>query len=374
MGGVADYTDELAKAIVGAGWEVSLATSRDHDDMRSPGAEVHHIFPYVRNRTRLGRTLRRLRLARLVNGMTHLAASAAVLRLARRCDVVHVQGGEWPPISAVQLTLLRMAHLPIVYTPHNTFDRGSHSYERSHAAIRRCASRTIVHSEYDRTQLSADQAAKAVVIPHGEYGGLTAGCAATDPSTARARLGLGTDKLVVLLFGQLRPDKGIGDLLGAALDEPRVQVVLAGEDHGALDEISALLDDEHLRQRVLLREGFASPDETAQLFAAADVVALPYQRASASGVLLLAYGCARPVIVYPVGGLPEYVIEGRTGWICKHADSASLAETLGTVLAAGPHECRTRGLAAREFAETVLAWDPIAHRTIAVYEDVLASR
>ena len=57
----------------------------------------------------------------------------------------------------------------------------------------------------------------------------------------------------------------------------------------------------------------------AELFAATDTVALPYRAASQSGVLLLAYGFARPVIVYPVGGLLEAVIDGETGWICARA-------------------------------------------------------
>jgi hypothetical protein len=45
-------------------------------------------------------------------------------------------------------------------------------------------------------------------------------------------------------------------------------------------------------------------------------VALPYARAGASGVLLLAYGAARPVVAYPVDGLAEAVVDGETGWLC----------------------------------------------------------
>ncbi len=58
-----------------------------------------------------------------------------------------------------------------------------------------------------------------------------------------------------------------------------------------------------LAGRVTVHEGYLSMEEAAQLFAATDTVALPYARASQSGVLLLAYGFHRPVVVYPVGGL-----------------------------------------------------------------------
>ena len=84
-------------------------------------------------------------------------------------------------------------------------------------------------------------------------------------------------------------------------------------------------------------------DEVARLFAAADVAALPYHAASASAVLSLAYGFARPVVVYPVGGLPEAVVEGETGWICARAEPGALADVLADVVAVGPRERERRG-------------------------------
>ena len=66
--------------------------------------------------------------------------------------------------------------------------------------------------------------------------------------------------------------------------------------------------------------------QAAQLFAAADAVVLPYEVASQSGVLLLAYGFQRPVVVYPVGGLLEAVIDGETGWICARSDVEALRD------------------------------------------------
>ena len=108
----------------------------------------------------------------------------------------------------------------------------------------------------------------------------------------------------MLLFGQLRRDKGVRDLLTAAAEVEDVCVMLAGEDRGALSEAAELLDDQRLRGRVLALPGFVPDEQVSRLFAAADVVALPYPKASASGVLLLAYGYGRPVVAYPVGGLP----------------------------------------------------------------------
>ena len=374
MGGLADYTDELAQALARAGWEVRLATARDHDSAATPDAIVHRVFPYVRGRRWPGRLVRRLRLSRPLNGATHLAGALVVARLSRGCDVVHVQGEEWPPLGAVQALLLRGSGRPVVYTPHNTFERGARSYPRAHALIRRCAARIVVHSEYDRRALSAAQARKAVVIAHGEYGGLARrGGPECDPETVRAELGVRREELLVLLFGQLRRDKGVRDLLEAAAAVEGVRVILAGEDHGALGEAAGMLADPRLRGRVLVLDGFVPPERSGRLFAAADVVALPYPRASASGVLLLAYGHGRSVVAYPVGGLPEYVREGRTGWLCERADAAALAEELRRIAVAGRAECRARGEAARRFSRERFGWDSIARRTIELYEDALRS-
>ena len=91
--------------------------------------------------------------------------------------------------------------------------------------------------------------------------------------------------------------------------------------------------------------------EAAVLFAATDTVVLPYRVASQSGVLLLAYGFRRPVIVYPVGGLVEAVIGGETGWICERADADALARALQASVDAGlgrvPPARRSRASAGR---------------------------
>lgn len=371
-GGVANYSAQLAGAIARCGWEVRVATARDHHFPPTPGVSVRGLFPYVRGRGPLGRVVRMLHLSRLVNGATHLWANLVLLPVARRCDVVHVQEGEWPPLTAVQALMLRATGRPVVHTAHNTFDRGARSYPKAHALIRRSAARIIVHSEYDRRILSPKLGPKVQVVAHGEYGALARRGPEVDPEVARRRLGIGHDELTVLLFGQLRPDKGIRDLLVAARELVGVRVVLAGADYGALGEAAGLLADVRLKDRVLVRAGYVPTAEADQLFAAADVVALPYQRASTSAVLLLAYGYRRPVLAYPVGGLPEYVEENQTGWLTASADPGALERTLRSVVASGRAECRRRGEEARRLSERRFGWDTIARQTIAVYGSTVA--
>jgi len=107
------------------------------------------------------------------------------------------------------------------------------------------------------------------------------------------------------------------------------------------------------------------------LFAATDTVALPYAVASQSGVLLLAYGFRRPVVVYPVGGLVEAVLDGETGWICARPDADALADALAAAAQAGSSECRRRGEAGARLAQERFAWPSIARRTAEVYRRAL---
>ena len=138
-----------------------------------------------------------------------------------------------------------------------------------------------------------------------------------DGKHARHALGLPANALVVLLFGVLRPDKGLNDLLDAIEEASPWHALIAGEDHGGLASATERLASPQLAGRVTVVEGFQPIDVVGRLFAAADLVALPYPRASQSGVLHLAYGFGKPVVVYPVGGLPEAVIPGVTGWVCS---------------------------------------------------------
>lgn len=372
-GGVADYTCELAVALNAIDWRVHLATATDHHSTLPPEIVVHRVYPYIRGRTAAGRAARAMRLSRLINGAGHLLATIRILRLARRCDVVHMQGEEWPPLGVLEAALLRASGTPLLYTPHNTFSRGRHRWARSRRLIRHLASRVVVHSQYDLSNLGSEEAKSTQVIPHGIYGDL-AGSGSPDISEAEARdrLGANDDEVVVLLFGQLRSDKGIRDLICAMSEAPRVRVVLAGEDCGALQEVEDLIADPDLSERLVILPGFADPVQTGRLFLACDAVALPYEKASASGVLMLAYGYERPAIAYPVGGLPEYVLDGQTGWVCESADPRSLAQTLAAISADGREECQARGRQALAIASARFSWLTIARSTADLYQDVIA--
>ena len=369
-GGVADYTAELTRALAAEGWLVCLATADDHRYQPAPGVGVERVFHYVRGDSPAARWVRRRRLGTLVNGLRFLPAIPRLLRLSRGADIVHSQGWERVELGVLAIICLRLAGARVVETSHNTFDRGR-SQVRIRGALAGLTSHTIVHTQADLARVPREADGRVVVIPHGEYGSLARTGGEVDPEAARAALGLGSQTPVTLMFGQLRPDKGLGDLLAALQRIPELHLVIGGQEVGALAQQAETLRRPEIARRVTIREGFLDMSEAAWLFAAADTVALPYRAASQSGVLLLAYGFRRPVIIYPVGGLSEGVVDGETGWVCERADRDALAQALRASVRAGRGECRRRGEQGNALSLERYAWPASAARTARVYREVL---
>jgi glycosyltransferase involved in cell wall biosynthesis len=374
-GGVADYTAQLVRALAAEGWSVGLATADDHLYPTIPGVAVFPVFHYLRGDAPLSRAVRRYGLGPLVNGVRFLLALPRIVQLARSADVVHTQGWEIPEIGLVALVCLRLASAPVVQTLHGVVERSGRLMRMRRIITRasaRLSVRTIVHTQADLALLPRDVRERTVVIAHGEYGGLARSGGAASREASRAALGIPPDAPVTLIFGQLRPDKGLGDVVQALPRLPALRLLIGGQELGALAAVSAQLESPELAGRVTVREGFLDMSEAAQLFAAADTVALPYPSASQSGVLLLAYGFHRAVIVYPVGGLVEAVIDGQTGWICSAAAVDALVSALAASIDAGAAECLRRGEEGAKLAEERFGWPAIARATSELYLEALA--
>ena len=58
------------------------------------------------------------------------------------------------------------------------------------------------------------------------------------------------------------------------------------------------------------------------------LVVLPYESATQSGIVQIAYGFERPVVATNVGGLPDVVLHEKTGYLVPPKDSKALADAV----------------------------------------------
>jgi hypothetical protein len=177
------------------------------------------------------------------------------------------------------------------------------------------------------------------------------------------------DSCTVLFFGRIWPYKGLDVLIRA---EPRIseripglRIVIAGEGE-PFERYEKLMIDP---ARFTVINRFVSEAEVGTLFRKATVVVLPYLEASQSGVIPVAYFHGKPVVVTDVGGLPEAVHDGETGFVVPAGDEVRLADAVVRILSDDDLRLRM-GANARMLAD---AWSPehVAERTTRVYEKVV---
>ncbi|MCP4290991.1 MAG: glycosyltransferase [bacterium] len=169
-----------------------------------------------------------------------------------------------------------------------------------------------------------------VTSPHPVYDFGEPGRARRSRQEARQHLELPENAKLVLFFGFIKPYKGVMNLIDSARhlkaefgDDLRVLIVgdVYGEKQPYLDRIEASGASEIID----LIDGFV-PDETVEdYFLAADLAVLPYVSATQSGIIQIAYNYDLPVVTTDVGGLPEVVADGSTGFIVPAENPEALA-------------------------------------------------
>jgi glycosyltransferase involved in cell wall biosynthesis len=225
----------------------------------------------------------------------------------------------------------------------------------------------IVHTEDSRQALlrlgvAAD---RINVVPHGPLLPMRA-TAAVSPRLAPAEGGVRT----LLVFGEIKPYKGIDVLLRAAARlSPAVaagwRLVIAGRERCDLTGLRALAKAS--RVPVEWRVGFVPDAAITPLFLSADLVVFPYRQVDASGALMLALPFGVPVVASRVGVFRELIEEGVTGWLAKPGDDAALALALERAMGdAGRRAAVRRNILAR--VTTLWSWPTIARAHVEIYE------
>jgi len=146
---------------------------------------------------------------------------------------------------------------------------------------------------------------------------------------ARERLSVSGN--VILFFGLVRPYKGLGALLDAFArcgDELDATLLVVGEFYEPRAPYDARIRALGIGGRVRIVDRYVPNEEVGGYFRAADVVALPYVTATQSAIVQTAFAFGKPVIVTAVGGLPDVVSDGVTGFVVEPGSPDALAAAM----------------------------------------------
>jgi len=212
------------------------------------------------------------------------------------------------------------------------------------------------------------------VIPHGNSGWLL-NVAATPENTLRERYALGDSERIVLFFGLLSPSKGLDDLLDAfaiVCASSDAKLVIAGypTKHINMNELAERVSKLGITSRVIFDPRYIPDEEIPSLMRLASVVIYPYRSGTQSGALQTAYTFGRPVIVTDVGGLPEVVEDGKSGFIVPPQNPPALAKKI-ILLVNDSALAEEMGTYARHLSETKYSWSAVAQQMRAVYKQAL---
>lgn len=272
-------------------------------------------------------------------------------------DVVHLQQGHlW--FNAVVPFLRRYPLVMTVHDPrHHLGDRGG---QKTPQAVMdfgfRQASQLIVHAARLKDVL-VEQCGIPPQIIHAVPMISLGDIAFEDPRP---------EEPTILFFGRIWEYKGLDYLIRAepliTAAVPNARIVIAGEGEDFERYRRLMVHPE----RFVVHNEYVSDERCRDLFRRASLVVLPYVDASQSAVVPVAYSFMKPVVATTVGGLPEIVEDGRTGYLVPPRDERALADAIVRLLR-DKALCLEMGLNGRRKLDEECAPSIVAARTLDVY-------
>jgi glycosyltransferase involved in cell wall biosynthesis len=134
----------------------------------------------------------------------------------------------------------------------------------------------------------------------------------------------------ILFLGAFIKRKGVYDLIHALKQVNRdchLHLCGAGED----EKVQALIDELSLSDSIT-NHGWVNAQQKTQLLSECSAFILPSYNEGLPMVIIEAMACEIPVISTPVGGIPEVIIDGDTGYLVEPGDIDAITRKLRSVL------------------------------------------
>jgi N-acetyl-alpha-D-glucosaminyl L-malate synthase BshA len=180
----------------------------------------------------------------------------------------------------------------------------------------------------------------------------------------------GSCDAVVMHISNFRPVKRVGmvlDVFKRIRERIRARLVMIGDgpDRGTLEQ---RVIDEGLGESVTF---LGEQLDVVPWLSAADLFLLPSAQESFGLAALEAMACQVPVVASRVGGLPDVIEDGVTGFTCDQDDVAAMAER-GAEILGDPARREAMGKAAAKSVSRRFCVDVVVPQYEQYYRDILA--
>lgn len=213
---------------------------------------------------------------------------------------------------------------------------------------------------------------KAASIPHGNSEWLLGIQSQSKKDTLRKKYKINKDEKAIVFFGLLSPSKGVEDLIegfSIALKSCDAKLVIAGYPTKYINAatLNSLITRLNIFEKTILDLQYLPLDEIGALMDLATVVVYPYLSSTQSGALQVAYTFGKPVIATKVGGLPEVVENGKSGFLVAPNAPQEIAEKI-VFMVNNPNEAPKMGEYAKHLSETRFDWKIVAKKILEAYQ------
>ena len=281
------------------------------------------------------------------------------------------------PVYFVVLIGFKLRRKPIVITVHNILPHDKYSFDEivSRFLFKLC-DHFIVHASANEAQLQKIfhvPPDRISVIPHGPLDFHVQ--EGKDRDEIRKAFGFSAKDKVILLFGAIRPYKGIDTALEAfskVIDEnPDARLLIAGKLWEPWERYEEMIKNLNIADYVKTHLGYIPSDEVNDYFLASDLVILPYHHFDAqSGIGATALAFKKPMIVTDTGGLPEFVSDPF--YVVPPADIDALAGKIAVCLS-DPLRLAKMSKDSEIIADKI-SWKSIAAKTLSVYQNAIRKK
>jgi len=357
IGGVEVLMSRFLVALHRRGYELSVVTS--HTRTRLPDDALFEGIPL--HRYHFHRTLHDQDLAEIVSICRRIVS----LKRDFQPDLVHLHVGGASVSSYFHLHTMRSYSAPTLVSLHGL---GPDLPERTPLTEQLLASGDWVVAVSDAVLMQArsfmpDITPRSSVIHNG----------LDLPALSPASLDF--NHPVLLCLGRLNSVKGFDTAVAAfslvVQRVPRARLVIAGDGP---ERLSLAREVRTLGLEAAVEfPGWIPPGRVPALINGATLVLVPSRYEAFGLAALEAAQMARPVVASRVGGLPEVVVEGKTGLLVEPEDEKGLARAIVTLLQ-DPERTDRLGRAARDRARDVFSLDRCAEAYDDLYRKLIRAK